>query len=104
MIRVSVLYPGGPGKKFDWDYYLDRHLTTAGRILHSFNLVRSEVDKGIGTMQQGAPAPFITTFNMYFNNIEDFQKAMAVHGNELMADIPKFTDIEPQIQVSEIMW
>ena len=102
MIRVSVLYPGGPGKKFNWDYYLDKHLVGAGQALQSFGLVRSEVDKGIGTVQPGVPAPFVATYHMYFNNVEDFQKAMAAHGNALMTDIPNFTDIQPQIQVSEI--
>jgi hypothetical protein len=28
---------------------------------------------------------------------------MGVHGTEIMSDIPNYTDISPQIQVSEIV-
>jgi hypothetical protein len=34
--------------------------------------------------------------------VEEFQKAMAAHGPEIIADIPNYTDIEPQIQFSEM--
>jgi hypothetical protein len=35
--------------------------------------------------------------------VEDFQKGMAAHGQELMADIPNYTNIPPTIQISEIV-
>lgn len=46
MVRISVLYPAGEGKKFDVDY---------------------------------------------------------VHGKEIIADIPNYTNIQPQIQIREIV-
>lgn len=103
MIRVSVIYPNEPGKKFDWGYYLDKHIGARVQNLKSLGLVRYEVDKGLGTRQPGAPAPFLCIAHMYFNNIGDFQKCMAAHGADLMSDVPNFTDIQPQMQISEII-
>jgi uncharacterized protein (TIGR02118 family) len=102
MIRVSVMYPNGPGRKFDVKYYQEKHMVMVHRILDPFGLVRTEVDKGIGTAQPGAQAPFVTIGHLYFKNIKDMQQAMSQTG-EMMPDIPNFTDAQPQIQISEIL-
>ena len=39
----------------------------------------------------------------YFNAAADFQKGIGAHGKEIMGDIPNYTDLAPQIQVSEIV-
>ena len=103
MIRVSVLYANEAGKKFDADYYRNTHMKMAGERLKSFGLVRYEVDKGVAGGTPGAPAPFIGACHFYFNTIEEFQKGMGAHGKELMADIPNYTNIQPTIQISEIV-
>jgi uncharacterized protein (TIGR02118 family) len=101
MIRASAIYPNTPGTRFDWDYYMNKHIP-AVRSLAKMGLVRVEVDKGIGSAQPGAPAPFLCMAHMYFNTMEDMQKCMA-GAAEMMADIPNFTDIQPQLQISEIV-
>ena len=58
MIRVSVMYPNQTGVRFDWEYYMNKHIPAA-RELTNFGLVRIEVDKGIRTGQPGAPVPFV---------------------------------------------
>jgi uncharacterized protein (TIGR02118 family) len=102
MIRVSVIYPNEPGKRFDWAYYLDKHQPSVGQRLFPLGLQRKEVDRGIGTAQPGAPPPFLVMSHMYFATSEDMQKCLACAG-ELMSDIPNFTDIKPQIQISEVL-
>src|SRR5262249_11372476 len=47
MIRVSVLYPTSEGKKFDVDYYVNKHMKLVRERLTAFGLVRTEVDKGV---------------------------------------------------------
>ena len=59
MIRVSVLYANESGKKFDADYYKNRHMKLAGDRLKSFGLIRYEVDRGLAGGAPNAPAPFI---------------------------------------------
>jgi uncharacterized protein (TIGR02118 family) len=103
MIRVTVLYPNESGKKFDADYYKNKHMKLAGERLKEFGLLRYEVDKGIAGGAPNAPAPFVGACHFYFNAIEDFQKGMAAHGKELMDDIPNYTNIPPTIQISEIV-
>ena len=70
-------------------------------VLDPYGLAKSEADRGIGTVQPGAPAPFVAIGHMYFNCMDDLQKCLP-HAGELMSDISNFTDIQPQIQISEV--
>jgi len=40
---------------------------------------------------------------VYVNSLADFQKGMGVHGEGIMGDIPNYTNIEPTMQISEIV-
>ena len=102
MIRVSVLYPNKPGSKFDHDYYANTHIPMVKGKLGTA-LVDSGIDKGIGTVEPGAPAPYASIGWLTFNSVEEFQNAFGSHAEEIMADIPNYTDIEPEIQISEIV-
>ena len=101
VIRVSAMYPNTTGTRFDWEYYMNKHIS-AVRKLTAVGLVRIEVDKGIGAAQPGASAPFVCMAHMYFNSMEDMQKCMA-EASDLMADVVNFTNVQPQVQVSEII-
>jgi uncharacterized protein (TIGR02118 family) len=103
MIRISVLYPNEAGKKFDHAYDKDKHMPLVFQRLKPFGMTRYEVDKGVAGGAPGAPAPFVGACHIYFNTLADFQKGMGQHGQELMADIPNYTNIAPQIQISEIV-
>jgi uncharacterized protein (TIGR02118 family) len=103
MIRVTVLYPNESGKKFDVDYYTNKHMKLVTDRLKSFGVVRTEVDKGVAGGAPGAPAPYVCIGHVYFNSLADFQKGMGAHGPEIMADIPNYTNIEPTMQISEIV-
>lgn len=103
MIRITVLYPNEAGKKFDLDYYVNRHMKLVRDRLQSFGLVRTEVDKGLGGGAPGAPAPYVALGHVYVETLDGFQKGMSQHGKEIMADIANYTNIQPQIQISEIV-
>ena len=102
MIRVSVMYPNDGGK-FDMDYYINKHMVLVHKLLDPYGLVRTEVDKGIGTSEPGAPAPFVAIAHLIFNSIEDMQKGLQAHDPDLGADLPNYTDIMPQFQISEMI-
>jgi len=95
MIRVSVLYP--EGGKFDFDYYVNKHMQLVHRLLGPFGLVRTEVDKAVGK------APYMAAGHLIFNKLEDMEKALQAHDPELAADVVNFTNVQPQFQVSEII-
>ena len=101
MIRVAVLYPNEEGKKFDMDYYLDKHVSLVKNLLNNLGLERVEVDKGIAGLEPGSPPPFVAIGYLYYEDMDAFQKCMT-KADELMSDMPNFTDVQPQIQISEI--
>ena len=103
MVRISVLYATAEGKKFDHDYYVNRHMKLVRERLGSFGLVRTEVDKGMAGGAPGAPAPYVAIGHVCFNSLDGFQKGMGQHGKEIMGDVPNYTNIQPQIQISEII-
>ena len=95
MIRVSVLY--AQGGKFDFDYYVNKHMKLVHKLLDPFGLVKTEVDRSVGT------APYIAVGHLLFNTIEEMQKGLQAHDPELAADLVNFSDIQPEFQVSEII-
>src|SRR2546422_5424366 len=104
MIRVSVMYPTSEGKKFDYDYYVTKHMNGLVRERWgSMGLVKVEVDRGVGGGAPGTPAPYAAVGHVFFRSLDDFQKASKAHGKELFADVPNFTTIAPQVQISEII-
>lgn len=103
MVRVSVMYPSGEGKTFDHDYYVQKHMKLVRDRVGTLGLVRVEVDRGVAGGAPGAPAPYAAVGHVYFNSLGEFQSAMGVHGKELFADVPNFTNITPQVQISEVI-
>jgi len=95
MVRVSVLYP--KGEKFDFEYYATKHMQLVHKLLDPFGLVKTEIDRGVGT------APFIAVGHLIFNTLEEMQKGLEAHDPKLAADLANFSDIQPQFQVSEII-
>jgi uncharacterized protein (TIGR02118 family) len=102
MVCISVFYPNGPNKRFDHDYYLATHMPLVRDCCRSFGLIRYEVDRGVSGGTPGSQAPFVAVGRLYFSAVSEFVKALEAHGAEIMGDIPNYTDIEPQIQVSEL--
>jgi uncharacterized protein (TIGR02118 family) len=100
MIRVSVLYASKTGAKFDHEYYASKHIPLIRERLGPLGLVRAEIDKGLPG-PDGSPPAFVGAVHMLFNSVEDFQKGLGQHAAEIMGDIPNYTDLQPQIQISE---
>jgi uncharacterized protein (TIGR02118 family) len=100
MIRCSILYPAGDGKKFDHDYYASKHMPMAQRLTGAS---RFEIDKGIAGGAPGAPAPYVTVGHLYFADPATMSAGFDRAGSELVNDIPNYTDIVPVIQVSRIV-
>ena len=101
MIRVSVLYPRKEGARFDWAYYAGTHMPMVGRKFGSAVKAVS-FDQGIAGGAPGSPAPFVAIAHFTFDSVPAFQTAFGPHAHEIMADIPKYTSIEPVIQISEV--
>jgi uncharacterized protein (TIGR02118 family) len=84
------------------EYYCNSHIPLVAKTLAG-TLKTASYDKGLGGGAPGSPATFVAMANLYFNSMEEFSQAFAVGAGTLMADLPNFTDIEPVIQVSEVI-
>jgi uncharacterized protein (TIGR02118 family) len=102
MVCISVLYPNTSGKKFDHEYYAKTHMPLVMNRCKSFGLIRYEIDRGLAGGAPESPAPFTSIGRLYFNTVEEFEKAMAAHGAEVMSDVRNYTDIELQIQIGQL--
>ena len=101
MYCVSVAYPRKDGAKFDFDYYAKKHIPMVARFLGA-NAVKTEIRKGVAS-PDGSSASFVCLANIWIKSVEEFQAALAKHGPEIMADIPNYTNIQPILQVDEVV-
>jgi uncharacterized protein (TIGR02118 family) len=104
MIRVTALWPKTNDSHFDMEYYLSKHVPmTRAKFQSSGISVGAEVDEGLGTLTPGESAPYAAIGYLLFENMEDLQKGLAAHGAEILADIPNFTNVQPQIQIGSVV-
>jgi len=101
MIRVNVLYPNNPGATFDMGYYLAKHMPMVrermGPALKSMT-----VDHGVNGGLPGTEPAYQVVTALGFESVETFQQAFVPHAPEIQGDIPKFTNVVPTIQISEV--
>ena len=101
MIVFTVMYPNGPGKHFDMDYYLTKHMALVREKIGDA-LKGVTVDKGVSAGAAGPTAPYAAITRLMLGSMDDLATYMAPHSPEFDADLPNFTDITPFIQVSEV--
>ena len=100
MVKVSVLYPNKPGSRFDIEYYLNTHMPMSARLLgDAIKAITVEIGR---PTPGGEPAPFAAICGFTCETVDDFMNAFTPVAGELQGDIPKYTDIEPVIQISDI--
>ncbi len=102
MIKVSVMYTNKPGARFDHDYYRDKHMPLV-KTLMGDSCRFYTIDRGLAGGAPGEPAPFIGMCHIYCDSVEDFQAGAGPHLDEIMADIPNYTDLAPLMQISEVV-
>lgn len=100
MIKFNVLYPFTPGMRFDHEYYRDKHMPMLAQRLGSACLYYT-IDKGIAGGAPGAPPPYASACSVYAESLETLQAALNPHVQEILGDIPKYTDAQPVIWISD---
>jgi uncharacterized protein (TIGR02118 family) len=98
---ITVLYPNRPDVKFDFDYYRSKHIPLIKR-LYGKGIAKIELRRGVST-QDGSPVPYIAVVNIWIGSQQAFDDATAKHAQELIADVPNFTNARPTIQTDEIV-
>lgn len=102
MIKVSVMYPGKSGARFDHDYYRERHLPLIKRRMGE-GLRYYTIDKGLGGAATDSPATYIAMCHLLCDTLDVYRAAYGPHAAEISGDIRNFTDVVPIVQISEVV-
>jgi len=101
MIRVNVLYPNNPGATFDMDYYLNKHMPMVRQKM-GVALKGMTVDQGLSGGQPGTEAAHRVLATLTFDSVDAFERAFGPAAGDIQGDIPRYTNIAPVIQISEV--
>jgi uncharacterized protein (TIGR02118 family) len=104
MKKITILYPNKPNARFDFDYYTKVHMPLAIKLLSPYPGYQGvTVERGVAGVAPGSAAPYAAMCQFIFNSAEDFLAAFMPNAEVLQGDIPNYTDIEPVIQVNEVL-
>ncbi|MBB6342940.1 uncharacterized protein (TIGR02118 family) [Pseudomonas fluvialis] len=101
MYCVTVLYPNQADGHFDFTYYRDRHLPMMLALLGD-NVVSLQLRRGMQAVD-GSPAPYLCLLNTQIRSPEHFASVMAANSERVLGDIPNYTNLQPIIQIDEIL-
>ena len=102
MIKVTILYPNEEGKTFDMEYYSNKHMPMLRKRFGN-SLKKLEIDKGISGRTPNDPIPFLAVGYLYFESIPDYQNSFGPNAQKIRGDIPNYTNIQPIVQISEVV-
>ena len=102
MIKVTILYPNGDGKKFDMDYYSTKHMPLIASLLgDSLKLI--EIDRGISGRTPNDPMPYLAIGYLYFDRLSAYQNSFGPNAQKIVSDVPNYTNIQPVVLISEVV-
>lgn len=102
MIKVSVMYPHTPGARFDHAYYADKHMPLLKARMGGACLYYT-VDKGLSGGTPGSAPTYVGMCHIFADSVESFQAGFGPHADEILGDIPNYTDLAPVMQFSEVV-
>ena len=103
MVKISIMYPHADAASFDMEYYLNTHMPMSISRLGAHPGFRGvSVERGIAAPQSGLPPAYVALCHFLFTSVEDFVAAFMPNAEALQADIPRYTNIAPVIQFSEV--
>ncbi len=102
MVIVSVLYPKTKDSTFDFEYYLKTHIPLVKSRWSEMGLTSVNLIQGTAAIDGGTPS-YELIGQLMFDSIESLQNALSRHGNEILGDIPNFTNVQPIIQTGKAL-
>src|SRR5215467_13183914 len=87
MTKVSILYPHTPGARFDFDYYLSKHMPRSIELLSTHpGFRRVTVEQGVSGTEPDSPPAYVAACFYTFDSVESFVAAFMPHAQELQAE------------------
>jgi len=102
MIKLSAFYPNGEGKTFDMKYYRDKHLPMVAGLLGDACKAAS-VETGLAGLGEDMPPPYAACGHLYFDSMADLQNSFVANLDQIVGDIPNFTNARPEVQIGEVL-
>jgi uncharacterized protein (TIGR02118 family) len=104
MVKVSILYPNRPNRRFDMAYYFEKHMRESIERLSVGKGFRGvSVERGLNAGPPDTAPAYLAMCHYVFDTAADFMAIFGEHASYLQTDIANYTDIEPVIQFSEVM-
>lgn len=98
-VSLQVLYPIKDGTSFDYDYYFKTHMDVVGQHMGP-HIESTLVTKGVADGPDTPPSIYAIA-TIVFSDQDAMAAAMAVSG-PVLADIPNFTNVQPQMLIGEV--
>ena len=91
MLVISILYPRTDDSTFDMDYYTGTHMPLLAEVL-------GEACQGWGAATIPAGKYAAMGWAMVSSQ-EAFNAAMGARGGEVVADVPNYTNVQPEMLI-----
>lgn len=62
-----------------------------------------ELDLGLSGRVSGEPAPYVAMAHLKFDSVTAFQESFGPHGETFAADIKNYSNVQSELQISEII-
>lgn len=96
------MYPSS--SRFDYEYYVGKHLPLVAELWGPLGLVSAEASKGVSGLMPGSAAEYATIASLTFPSLEVLQSVMtSASAGQVLGDIPNFSDAQPKVQISEVL-
>lgn len=99
-VSLQVIYPIGTDTNFDYDYYLGTHMPLVGEHMGP-HIESTVVTKGLAGGPDTPPATYAIA-TILFTDQDAMNAALAVAG-PVLADIPNFTNVQPEMLIGEVI-
>lgn len=101
MYSLTVNYPISEGSTFDMDYYQHSHMPLVAKLLADYGYQGYVLHTGVGAGPASQELAH-SRVELIFDTPESLQAGLAAKSAEIMADIPNYTNINPEMSFSDV--
>ncbi|MEM6348515.1 MAG: EthD family reductase [Bacteroidota bacterium] len=102
LVKIAIMYPNGEDHTFDMDYYATKHMPMVASLFGEA-MIDMEIDKGLAGRTPEDDMPYLAAGYFFFESIEAYNQAFGPNADQILGDIPNYTNIRPVIQISEVV-
>ena len=102
LVKIAIMYPNGEGNTFDMDYYSTKHMPMVAELFGDA-MKLMEIEKGVAGRTPEDEVPYLAIGYFFFNSIDEYNAAFGPNAEQILNDIPNYTNIQPTIQISEVV-